>query len=355
MGRRVDSAKGKAAAKPPRARKSPKDDGAKVRDLEKRLAEALERLQTSDRERAEAREQQAAAAEILRVISSSPADVQPVFDTVITSAISLARGDYGGISLLRDDMLHLAASSGLPDAFQRVYPLRPSGLMSAALTTRAPVYTANVFDDPRVGPFAHKMASAAGYRAFIHVPLVRHDDAVIGLLTVVKREAGPFAANEIALLQTFADQAVIAIENVRLFKELAARNIEVEDKSRQLEAASRHKSDFLANMSHELRTPLNAIIGFSEVLTEHMFGDLNEKQDEYLRDIYASGQHLLSLINDILDLSKELSSEVVDERERRRTLLGEVEQSTPKPRWQPGERYATHVEGYHHAGGGAGR
>jgi signal transduction histidine kinase len=98
-------------------------------------------------------------------------------------------------------------------------------------------------------------------------------------------------------LQSFADQAVIAIENVRLFKELEAAN-------RGLEAASRHKSEFLANMSHELRTPLNAVIGFSEVLLQRMFGELNDKQDEYLKDIYASGQHLLSLINDILDLSK---------------------------------------------------
>jgi signal transduction histidine kinase len=100
-----------------------------------------------------------------------------------------------------------------------------------------------------------------------------------------------------ALLRTFADQAVIAIQNSRLFHEL-------QDKSAQLEAANRHKSEFLANMSHELRTPLNAIIGFSEVLTEQMFGDVNDKQMEYLQDIHSSGEHLLSLINDVLDLSK---------------------------------------------------
>ena len=147
------------------------------------------------------------------------------------------------------------------------------------------------------------MARAWPYGTIISVPLVREGQA-IGTINVAKADTGPFSDREIALLQTFADQAVIAIENVRLFTELQASNREIADKSRQLEVASQHKSEFLANMSHELRTPLNAIIGFSEVLTERMFGELNEKQDEYLRDIYASGTHLLSLINDILDLSK---------------------------------------------------
>jgi two-component system, NtrC family, sensor kinase len=136
----------------------------------------------------------------------------------------------------------------------------------------------------------------AGYRALLAVPLVR-DDHLLGGLTVIRKATGAFASEVIELLRTFATQSALAIQNARLF-------LEIEDKSRQLEAASRHKSEFLANMSHELRTPLNAVIGFSEVLIQRMFGDLNDKQDEYLKDIHASGQHLLSLINDILDLSK---------------------------------------------------
>jgi signal transduction histidine kinase len=137
---------------------------------------------------------------------------------------------------------------------------------------------------------------AAGYRAVVAVPLIR-EDHLIGALTMNRKTPGEFPHETIELLQTFATQSALAIQNARLFRE-------IEQKSRELEAASRHKSEFLANMSHELRTPLNAVIGFSEVLSERMFGELNEKQDEYMKDIHASGQHLLSLINDILDLSK---------------------------------------------------
>jgi signal transduction histidine kinase len=135
-----------------------------------------------------------------------------------------------------------------------------------------------------------------GYRALLSVPLLR-EDQIIGSLSFNRKAPGEFPPEVVEVLKTFATQSALAIQNARLFREIA-------DKSAQLEAASRHKSEFLANMSHELRTPLNAIIGFSEILAERMFGDINEKQTEYLQDILESGRHLLSLINDILDLSK---------------------------------------------------
>jgi signal transduction histidine kinase len=136
----------------------------------------------------------------------------------------------------------------------------------------------------------------SGVRALLAVPMLR-EGQLIGSLVVARNTPGAFLPETVDLLRTFATQSALAIQNARLFRE-------IEEKSRQLEIASQHKSEFLANMSHELRTPLNAIIGFSEVLSEKMFGELNEKQEEYSKDIHASGQHLLSLINDILDLSK---------------------------------------------------
>ena len=144
--------------------------------------------------------------------------------------------------------------------------------------------------------YDQSIAIAGRSRRLIGVPLIR-EGLPVGAITMGWLEPGPVSPKFITLLETFAAQAVIAIENVRLFNE-------TQEKSLQLEIANKHKSEFLANMSHELRTPLNAIIGFSEVLEERMFGELNEDQGEFVRDIHESGKHLLSLINDILDLSK---------------------------------------------------
>ena len=141
------------------------------------------------------------------------------------------------------------------------------------------------------------MLARLGYRSLLSIPLLR-DQQIMGGLTVWRRQSGNFEPEIINLLQTFATQSALAIQNARLFREIA-------DKSRQLEVASQHKSQFLANMSHELRTPLNAIIGFAEILRYQMFGPLgNDRYVSYVDDIQRSGQHLLSLINDILDIAK---------------------------------------------------
>ena len=162
--------------------------------------------------------------------------------------------------------------------------------------TREPVQIPDIAAEAPTRAPPRRPPPARATRALLAVPLLREDE-LIGGLAVSRKTPGEFAPEIVELLKTFATQSALAIQNARLFREIA-------DKSRQLEAASRHKSEFLANMSHELRTPLNAILGFSEVLAERMFGEVNEKQAEYLQDILSSGRHLLSLINDILDLSK---------------------------------------------------
>jgi signal transduction histidine kinase len=237
--------------------------------------------------------------EVLRVISSSPTDVRPVFNAIVESATRLCDAVYGAVSSFDGELMHLEATynwdSEAFDVARRAFPAAPSRVLitGRAILDRAVVHVFDLELDPE---FLPELKRVAGFRSTLAVPMLR-DGVPLGAIVVGRAEPGPFGDHQIALLKTFADQAVIAIENVRLFKELEAAN-------RELAAASQHKSEFLANMSHELRTPLSAIIGFSEVLAEKMFGELNEKQQEYSKDIHASGQHLLSLINDILDLSK---------------------------------------------------
>jgi signal transduction histidine kinase len=259
-------------------------------------------LQARNRELTTALDTQTATSDILRVISRSQTDVQPVFDAIVASAVRLLEADSGLLTRIAGDQIEIAALTSTDPAgdaiLRAAYPLsRHSDRVHArVIRDRAPLNVADAQTDPRLPDVQHATARARGYRSHVAIPLLRHDEA-LGAIAVTRHAPGGFTDDEIALLQTFADQAVIAIENARLLSELQRR-------TQELEVASQHKSEFLANMSHELRTPLNAIIGFSEVLSERMFGELTEKQDEYLEDIHASGQHLLSLINDILDLSK---------------------------------------------------
>jgi signal transduction histidine kinase len=441
-------------------------------------------LEEKNRTITEALDQQTATAEILRVISSSPTDAQPVFDTIVRSAVRLLDGHSANVLRLDGDELHLAALTSTSDAADAAVranfpiPLATAGAASHVIQTRRAYVVADVETDPLIHPNVRRAAPLRGFRSMLMVPMVRHEQA-IGLIYVTRQSQGAFSDDEVALLQTFADQAVIAIENVRLFQELQARTAdltrsvgelralgevgrtlsatldlptvlttivtravelagtsagmmfefeegesafrlraahnmdqrlvdlqhaepvrlgegavgqavltrspvqiedlrhapqytsrqqvrqtlielgyrsvlavpllveerilgalvvfrrdaggfapatvdllrtfgtqsglaiqnarlfrEIETKSRELEVANQHKDEFLASMSHELRTPLNAIIGFSEVMLERLFGEVNAKQEEYLHDILSSGRHLLSLINDILDLAK---------------------------------------------------
>jgi GAF domain-containing protein len=441
-------------------------------------------LEEKNRAITEALDQQTATGEILRAISSSPTDAQPVFDTIVRSAVRLLDGHSANVLRLDGDELHLAALTSTSDAADAAvranFPisLATAGAASHVIQTRSAYVVADIETDPLIHPNVRRAAPMRGFRSMLMVPMVRHEQAV-GVIYVTRQSPGAFSDDEVALLQTFADQAVIAIENVRLFQELQARTAdltrsvgelralgevgqtlsatldlptvlttivtravelagtsagmmfefeesesafrlraahnmdqqlvdyqhaepvrlgegavgqavqtrspvqiedlrhtpqyasrqqvrqtlielgyrsvlavpllveerilgalvvfrrdaggfapatvdllrtfgtqsalaiqnarlfrEIETKSRELEVANQHKDEFLASMSHELRTPLNAIIGFSEVMLERLFGDVNAKQEEYLNDILSSGRHLLSLINDILDLAK---------------------------------------------------
>src|SRR5215813_5324819 len=251
MRRGAKPTKARVESKRPAAPKPPKSDDARVRDLEKRLAEA--------------QEQQAATAEILRVISSSPTDVQPVFDVIVRSAVRLCDGLFGSVFRFDGELMYLTAHHNYTPTAHRalleMLPMQPrldSPLTAArAILTRAVVQFEDVEDADTAREYAPHVARAAGFRSGLAVPMLREGNAV-GAIFVAREQPGPFSAARIELVKTFADQAVIAIENVRLFTELQASNQELALKSRQIEVASQHKSEFLANMSHELRTPLNA-------------------------------------------------------------------------------------------------
>jgi len=250
----------------------------------------------------EALRQQTATAQVLQTISRTTYSLDAVLQMLLDSASRLCVADHAVLVRPDEDdnyrpvaWYNYAPGAPVLERIRRT-PLRPGreSITGRALLERKIIHVPDVLADPDYK--RTDLVETDPYRAVAAVPMLR-DGEPLGLITFTRKEPEAFSDKQLELMATFADQAAIAIENIRLLDELR-------QKSAELEVASRHKSEFLANMSHELRTPLNAIIGFSEVLHEKMFGELNDKQAEYVNDIHNSGRHLLSLINDILDLSK---------------------------------------------------
>jgi signal transduction histidine kinase/HAMP domain-containing protein len=243
-------------------------------------------------------DQQTATAEVLRVISQSPTDVQPVLDAVVSAARRFCGAEDASITLREGNEFTVAAHDGVlastVGSSRRID--RQTGVGRAILDGRTGHYPDVEALDPDEFAAARALGRQHGFRAALVAPMMR-EGLAIGSIGLRKLEADPFTARQIALLETFAAQAVIAIANVRLFTE-------IQEKSRQLEVASQHKSQFLANMSHELRTPLNAIIGYTEMMADGLYGDVPEKAQGVLERVQSNGRHLLGLINDVLDLSK---------------------------------------------------
>ncbi len=261
-----------------------------------------QKVTTRTRQLAQSVEELKALGEVSQAVNST-IDLQTVLTTIVTRAADLS-GSEGGIIYEFDegsDAFHVRAAHRISsihlDALRKT-PIRlGEGALGRAAATQAPCQVSDIHEDRQFAASqVRDILVEVGFRSLLAIPLLR-GARLLGGLVVYRRGSGEFPREVVGVLEAFATQSVFAIQNARMFRE-------IQEKSRELEIASRHKSQFLANMSHELRTPLNAIIGFSEVLLEKMFGDLNDKQEEYLNDILTSGTHLLALINDVLDLSK---------------------------------------------------
>ena len=268
--------------------------------LQESYANLEHKVEDRTRELTESLDQQTATSEVLKVISRSAFDLQPVLETLIENATKLCGADKGYIHRLHGDVYAIAVSYGASDEFKtfmKEHPIHASGretLVGRVVLERRPVHIPDVLADPDYK--WSEAQKAGGYRTLLGVPMLR-EGMPIGVIVIWRERVEAFTDKQIALVTTFADQAVIAIENVRLFQE-------IEDKNEQLEAANKHKSQFLANVSHELRTPLNSIIGFTRLVLRKTEGQIEKLQKDNLQKVLISSEHLLNLINGLLDLAK---------------------------------------------------
>jgi signal transduction histidine kinase/HAMP domain-containing protein len=268
---------------------------ANLNRMSEELGRLYQQIESRNRDLTEALEQQTATSEILQVIAGSPTDIQPVLDAVAQSAARLCDASDAQILRVEADILRLVASYGpLPTSETR--PISRQVVSGRAVIDRQTIHVHDIAAAEDEFPDTRARGIPRGIRTLLATPLLR-EGTPIGSILIRRTEVRPFTDKQIALLKTFADQAVIAIENVRLFHE-------IEEKSKQLEAANRHKSEFLARVSHDLRTPLNAIMGFTRIVLRRMEGQLPDLQKENLQKVMISSEHLLGLINTLLDLAK---------------------------------------------------
>ena len=275
-------------------------------DMANRLGESyssLERkVELRTRELAQSVEELRALGEVSQAVNST-LDLQRVLDTIVAKAVQLSSTDAGTIFVFNEatDEFEVRANYGMSEdvveALER-HHAELSAWLKHVTKLRQPVQDADL-SHPSALPQSQslqQLVQETGYLARIFIPLLGAD-RIVGALVVRRKAAGEFPKSTIDLLQTFAAQSVLAIQNARLFNEIQV-------KGHELEVASQHKSQFLANMSHELRTPLNAILGYTELVLDNIYGDVPERARTVLERVQSNGKHLLGLINDVLDLAK---------------------------------------------------
>jgi signal transduction histidine kinase len=269
--------------------------------LQESYADLERKVQVRTGELARSVEELRALGEVSQAVNST-LDLETVLATIVAKAVQLSNADAGAIYTLDDSgrEFEIRATHGMTDAMiaaLRDQHMSTSETMVArAVTQRAPVQVPDLLNFNEVLTPVLEIVVRAGYRALLLVPLLR-PDRIVGILVVRRKLPGDFPGNIVGLLETFAAQSVVAVQNARLFHE-------IEEKGRELEIASRHKSQFLANMSHELRTPLNAILGYTELILDNIYGEVPDRARSVLDRVQSNGRHLLGLINDVLDLSK---------------------------------------------------